>query len=295
MGLSSRLMALLMLVGAAGCWGRTDRPIIDVQFVQRQPEDVRVPEDPLKPAVRRMIDGWPHFSFRTAKPDEPGWQLTVRVDQLTDRPQSGRSGFRARSVVVSLVLRALGEVEGEMQTYSADRLVLKEEPENRPLTDLVIEGIEKTGQRLMRFRGIQTGRPQVVVAAIDDPDESVRLVAAQTAGQRKLEVAVPALIERLKDEEEAGAVTVAAVGALAQLQATEATDAIIATARRQDRRYLVPLLFALARLGGRQAEGYLFTVQSGHPDPVVRQTAEQALRELETRASSSSADPEAAP
>ena len=287
----ARLAVVAFLVGT-GCFqirgvGDAGRqPIVDVQIFNiaelRQEAAAKVSDDDLKPTLRQMMTTWPDFAFRRARPNEAGWQLTVRLAQLTERTvDPSKPDLKARSAGVSLGLRALDDVEGENTEYVAELLLAREEASSAPITQLVQDALRKCGDRLMRFRKIQRGEPDVVVAAMSDKEESVRIVATQTAANRKIRAAIPQLIERLKDPDEAGAVIVSAVGALTALRATEATGAIIDTARRQERSYVVPLLYALAQLGGKEAEAYLFTVQSGHPDPVVKQAAAEALAELE--------------
>lgn len=296
-----RAVALIALAvqSLSGCFqvrglGDAGRaPIVDVQIVnlaeQRKEAAAEIADDALKPTLRKMMDGWPDFAFRVARSDEAGWQLTVRLAQLTERTADpSQPTQKARSAGVSLQLRALGPVQGERSTYSADLLLARTENEGTPIEALVQDALRAAGDRLMRFRSVQRADETEVVAALNDDDEAVRTVAIQTAAERRLEAAIPVLIERLKAPDQGGQAVVSIVGALASMQARQATDAIIDTARRQNRSYLVPLLYALAQLGGRKAQAYLFTVQSGHPDPVVKRAASEALAELERRAASGS-------
>ena len=282
------------LVALSGCFqvrgfgdgGRL--PIIDVQIVnnaeKRQQAAADVPDDALKPTILEMMKGWPDFAFRVARPDEAGWQLTVRLEQLTERTADPETpNVKARSAGMSLQLRALAPVEGERGRYAADLLLTRTEPGSVPIVKLAQDALLKAGDRLMRLRSVMQADDDDVVKALSDDDQAVRLVAIRTAAERKIKSAVPVLIERLTSEAEAGTMIVSVVGALVEMNATEATGAIINTARQQGRSYIVPLLYALARLGGRKAEAYLFTVQSGHPDPVVKQAAEEAFKELEAR------------
>ena len=293
---SAAAIALLSAVGCVqirGCGHSGLNPIVDVQIVNRAAElrqaATDIPDDAIKPTLRTMMAGWPDFAFRAARPKEVGWQLTVTLAQLTERtPDPARPEQKARSVGVALELQALGEVPGERRRYAAELLLAREQAASAPMLSLVQVALQQAGDRLMRFRQLFLAEPPEIIAAIGDSDEAVRLVAIQTAATRKIESAVPALIARLRAPDEVGAVVVSAVGALTEMQATEATEAIIDSARRQDRTYIVPLLYALARLGGRQAQAYLFTVQSGHPDPVVKQAAREALDELERQAGSDS-------
>ena len=289
----SELLVAVALTGLAGCAVRGcgdagRQPIVDVQIVnvaaQRREAAADVPDEAIQPTILQMMESWPDFAFRRAVVDEVGWQLTVRLAQLTERTADpAMATVKARSAGIALELVPLGAVEGESARYTAELLIAREEPGATPIIGLVQEALRKAGQRLMRIRSVERGSDDEVVSAIGDADEPIRIVGIQTAARRKVRAAIPALIERLKDEKEAGTVIVSTVGALAAMQATEATEAIIDTARRQDRSYIVPLLYALAQLGGRKAQAYLFTVQSGHPDPVVKDAAAKALRELEER------------
>ena len=241
------------------------------------------------------MKGWSDFAFRRARADEVGWQLTVRLVQLTERTADvAAPAIKARSAAFALELKALGSVEGERSRYAAEKLVRRQEDQTTPIVLLAQDALLAAGERLMRLRTLYKAPPDTVVAALSDEDEVVRLAAIQITGDRQIRAGIPRLIEQLKAEGAPGAFVVSTVGALARMQATEATGAIIDTARRQDRTYIVPLLYALAQLGGRKAQAYLFTVQSGHPDPLVKQAAGEALEELERRAqgASDSAPPE---
>ncbi len=264
------------------------QPIVDVQIVheaeKRRQAAAPIDDEDLKPTILEMMDDWSDFAFRRAGPQEAGWQLTIRIAQLTERTADPATpDVKARSAGISIDLRALDAVEGERPRYAADQLLTRTEPQSVPIVRLVQDTLRKAGQRLMRFREVQRADDDGVVAALRDEDPTVRAIAVQTAGSRKIRAAVPILVERLKATDEPGTSIVSIVGALVEMNATEATSAIIDTARQQDRSYIVPLLYALAQLGGRQAQAYLFTVQSGHPDPVVKQAAAEALRELESR------------
>jgi hypothetical protein len=54
------------------------------------------------------------------------------------------------------------------------------------------------------------------------------------------------------------------------------------------------LLRFVGDIGGPEAEGYLLTLASGHPDPQVRMAAQEALDDLASRARPASAAPAAA-
>jgi HEAT repeat protein len=87
----------------------------------------------------------------------------------------------------------------------------------------------------------------------------------------------------VRDEKSSDDLIHQAVGALVQIGDPEASGAIIDATEDRGSEFLLPLLFALGQLGGLEAEAYLFTVQNGHQDPLMRQSASEALRELELR------------
>jgi hypothetical protein len=70
---------------------------------------------------------------------------------------------------------------------------------------------------------------------------------------------------------------------LVALKETRAVGPMIDSARRRPSIYLGQIIFGVAEIGGKEAEAYLFTVASGHPDPEMRSSAERALSELQRR------------
>ncbi|MEM7679330.1 MAG: hypothetical protein AAF449_25435 [Myxococcota bacterium] len=288
-------LSLAACVQVRGCGDAGRWPIVDVQIVneaaRRKDAAADVSDDDIKPSILRMMSGWSDFAFRQARPSETGWQLIVRIAQITERSTNTDPKQKARSVGVVLQLKPLGEATNESDRYAAEFLERREEAADASFVGAVEAAIAGAGDRLMRFRALYRGDDDAVRAALAASEETTRIVAINIAAERRLRSAVPELIERVRDPKESGAVVVRAVGALVSLSATEATEAIIGTARRQDRAYIVPLLFALGQLGGRQAQAYLFTVQSGHPDPAVKAAAGRALEELEQRLSSQPDEP----
>lgn len=131
-----------------------------------------------------------------------------------------------------------------------------------------------------------------VVEALDR-----RAVVARLAGPEG--PALEAAIDRVRDEAivEARAPLLArlaldtleldrrlrVVGALVPIADVAVARALVASARGQPPAYVSALVFALSRVGGREAEAYLFTVASGHPDERLRASARAALDELTRR------------
>jgi len=113
----------------------------------------------------------------------------------------------------------------------------------------------------------------------DDP--RVREQAIRILGDRRCGEAVPALVERLGDPEPLLAER--AAGALAQIRDPRAVGPLIDYSRRRDDAEVARFARILGDVGGREARGYLQTLESGHPDQRVRAAAREALQDLDER------------
>jgi HEAT repeat protein len=69
------------------------------------------------------------------------------------------------------------------------------------------------------------------------------------------------------------------VGALAQIGDPRAVGPLIELSRRREGPFVAQMVRAVGDIGGSEAEAYLETIASGHPDPVVAQAAREALRD----------------
>jgi hypothetical protein len=123
------------------------------------------------------------------------------------------------------------------------------------------------------------------VRAVDALDR--RALVARLGGPEG--PALEAAVDRVRDEAivEARAALLARLGPIADVTVARA---LVASARGQPPAYVSALVFALSRVGGREAEAYLFTVASGHPDERLRASAREALDEL-TRRSAARPEP----
>jgi hypothetical protein len=121
-----------------------------------------------------------------------------------------------------------------------------------------------------------------LIADLSSEDARIRDHAVRILADRRSPAAVPALVERLKDEDRR--VVHRAVGALAQIGDERAVPALIELSRSGDPTITARVARIIGDIGGAEAEGYLLTLDSGHPDPRVRSAARDALAELEARA-----------
>jgi hypothetical protein len=120
-----------------------------------------------------------------------------------------------------------------------------------------------------------------LVRDLSSNEAQVRDHAVIALADRGAREAVPALVERLHDQDPA--VAERAIGALAQLHDARAAAPLIALARHRDGPYVAQLARLLGDVGGPDARAWLLTMSYGHPDEVVRGAAREALAEMAAR------------
>jgi hypothetical protein len=123
-----------------------------------------------------------------------------------------------------------------------------------------------------------------VEAALSSSSREVRDFAIRLAGQRKLRTLVPVLCQRLNDEPEPDLV-LRVVGALVQIGDARAVGPLAELTKRRHPVFVNQIVFAVAQIGGPEAEAYLDTLANGHPSDQVREAAKEALSELLARKS----------
>lgn len=121
-----------------------------------------------------------------------------------------------------------------------------------------------------------------VVRDLGSDDARVRRHAVRVAAERRVREAVPGLVERLRDPDPE--VAHLAVGALGQLRDPRAVAPLIELSQRGDGGMALALVRIIGDVGGPEAEGYLLTLEAGHPEPRVRAAARAALADLRARA-----------
>lgn len=286
---------ILMLPGCGAlesCRDQGRRPIVYVDVVDQvsKGEGVVLPKAALESGALTAMRAWPDFAFRAAQAEETGWQLDLRVQMATQRiadPESGAITAEKlhRGVGVQLRLHPLDKADDARPEVSAYVLSTRDEAASVPYADLAEAAVVAAGVRLQEVMDLSWGPESAVVEALADKVQWRRSIGVQVAGQRRIKAAVPAIMTLVRAENEDPELVIKGVGALVAIRDPAGAAAIIDACRRKSSPYLVQMVFALGALGGRDAQGYLFTVQSGHPDPAVRAAAVSALQELEGRTS----------
>jgi len=120
-----------------------------------------------------------------------------------------------------------------------------------------------------------------LVADLASPDAGIRDSAVRQLSERKSPAAVPALIERLKDPDRE--VVLRSMGALQEIRDPRAVKPLIDLTERQDPAFVAQVIYVIGDLGGPEAEAFLFTQQTGSPEPQVRVAAAEASQTLQRR------------
>lgn len=269
-------------VAIVGC-KQTGKPITSIDLVDRSG---RIDKKKLEERALKAAERFKGFDVRSAKPGEEAYQLSVRVQLAGERPAVGDDGggpiagqmHRGVAVEMSLAqLKGLGRFEG-------DAMIEKNVPAESSPEELAYEALDEAARSLNGGIALATASDAEVIAAIGDKDSGVRKRAVVMAGERKIKDAVPKLSELVRDETlDDHELVLKAIGALVAIGDDRAVPALIDAGARRSSAYLSQILFAVAQLGGRQAEGYLLTVSNGHADPEIRKNAGAALEELEAK------------
>jgi HEAT repeat protein len=109
-------------------------------------------------------------------------------------------------------------------------------------------------------------------------DARVRDYAIRVLADRRSPAAVPQLIARLQDPNPE--VARRAAGALIAIGDRRAVTPLIDITRHRRAEDVGPILYAIASLGGPDAEAFLFTLESGAPDEETRRAAKGAYEDL---------------
>lgn len=273
------------------------QPIVVVDVVDRSrslPGAPRLESAALRSALDAAIgelDGFVLEEGQDRKKAQSGggWQLELILDLAAERGPEGPGenlpppGKVQRVVGLGLGLSALQPVEGYERRYETQVLRTEEVAATEAFEALLAASIREAVQDLSAVIGLARAREAEVVTALGAEDAKTRARAADVARERRLQTALPALMELVRDEAQPREVALKSVGALLAIGDPVAVPALIDAGRRRPPQDLAPILFAVGTLGGREAEAYLFTVQSGHPDPGLREAAKDALLELERR------------
>jgi hypothetical protein len=259
-------LAVILTLVFCSCHQHPRRLVVD-RIVIDAPEslDNRVTErDGIRLAAGERLRHDDSIDFR---PGQPGGthilQLTLGELQTAGTRKPGR--------LIAVRLRPVGEQPEYFATGVGTA--------GKDLTAAVMAGFDDAWNIVTAERVLEEKDSAAMIGALADSDARLREFAIDRLGERKIAAAVEPLIARLTAEDDPSLV-LRIVGALVVIHDDRAVDPLITLTHRKDAEFVMQIVYALGALGSRQAEAYLVTMASGHPDDDVRGAAKQALAEL---------------
>ncbi len=223
------------------------------------------------PADRRPIEQRP-----------PPWRARLDVLYVRALPPSLEGGPGVADVAVRIGLwRSSGDklrAEGRGQSELPAGDAASRQNRFRLAFDAALA--EATGQ-LAAELDAATKPDAELIQDLESSEPIIRDFAMRVLADRKSTDAIPGLIARLREDDRE--LQLRAVGALVAIGDPAAALALIDTSTQRDPAFVIQVVYALGEIGGDDAEAYLFTASTGHPDAAVRSAATQALRALQTQ------------
>jgi len=264
----------------AGC-PADDAAIVAVDVVDRSgAASAAGIDEAVRSAIDPCIEALPGFARRSAPDGDVGHQLRVAVELVTER-RSPKPGHAHRAVGVTVRLFSLDRA----LDVEAHGLASGDVPDAAGFDSTADDALAQAFERLAAAIRLRDAQPAAVLDALRSDDDAVRSAAISAAATRELREAVEPLAAMLRSDRVPMSVKLDAVGALVEIGDPAAVGPMIDALDGQPPAFWPQVLFAIAELGGRRAEGFLFTVARGHDAPAVREAAKQALAELERRRS----------
>jgi len=270
------------MLSATGCTSR-GQPVVAVDvLLTRGAGGPDAAADAIESSVRSLmgpaLDELPGFALRPARGEEVPHQVQVRVELVSERP-SVEPDRMHRAVGLRVRLAALDATRAF--EVVADGLASADVPPAAGFAPVVASALDEAMERLTVALELESARPSDVVAALSSEDDAIRQLAMRAAAERRLVEAVEPLAALLNRDDLPASVVMDIVGALVAIGDPRGAEPVIERFDEASPEHWPSLLFALAQIGGRKAQGFLFTVAKGHDDARVRALAEEALRELE--------------
>lgn len=206
----------------------------------------------------------------------------ARLDVLAVRLAPDLSGNARAEVAVELALSPAGQSAGEPtreQGTGAAPVAGRTPPE---AWRSALAGAAGGAAKGLAIGFAARAKPlEALLRDLGAPDARTRDHAVRALADRRSPEAVPALVERLRDEDPE--IAHRAVGALAQIGDRRAVGPLIELAQRGDPALTARVARIIGDLGGPEAEGYLLTLEAGHGEARVRRAAGEALHEMAAR------------
>jgi hypothetical protein len=174
-----------------------------------------------------------------------------------------------------------GKASIVIEEHSIVQFVRRRPPSPSALRRKLQKLWQKLGYSIQVYAKLRLMPSASIRALLPDADGVTQRHAAHFLGKRKYAPAVSPLLKMMTSKDEQ--VLIAVVSALVKLKDQRAALPLIQSDRGKGFAYTRQIISALASIGGDVAHSYLFTLEAGHPNSDVRQTAKDALIDLKKR------------
>lgn len=217
----------------------------------------------------------------------------LRARRLRLDPAAEGGVLRARAVAGRVPPDASGrplavlQLELEARQPAGKTLRLEAEAEARSASvidradDVLAQAAQQAIASLDQQLALGEQSTAQLVATLRGSDRALRLRALSLLAERRDATAYDALAAALEDAD--STIALRAVGALVALGDPRAVSALTDLTHRKSAALVRQIVYAVGAIGGREAEAYLFTVASGHPDAEVQRAAQEMLKEMAAR------------
>ncbi|MCC6332362.1 MAG: HEAT repeat domain-containing protein [Myxococcales bacterium] len=279
------LIALALVAGSCSCSKRS-HPVVEKISVDafEGTDVVSMTQAQLKERLTARLEA-SHFTLREAgKPLPEGvspWTITLAAG-LTEPEVDGEP---ASTVEVLLQVRQKGTLESfELRTRRTTAPVGNDveaiQSSAREALDAALGQAVREARALIDLTAL---KDEQVAQQLTSSDDAVKSAAVRLLARRHDARALAPLLGRLETDDLTQIRET--MGLLIELGNPDAVPALINASRAKDNVVQREIVFALGAIGGDEAEAYLDAVATGHDDPLVRASAEQALGELKDRRS----------
>jgi hypothetical protein len=279
-------LALAAALGAGGC-RKPARSTVERVTMADGPAAAQLAaggldREAVERTTMRIFDGATGF-VRAADARSSDRRYEARVVVHRAEPLSGAGG--GASVVHVILAVELAPATHEPSLHEAGRAAEPVGAGPGAVRAALARATEVALEKAVQGFALQLAAEQKstgdLVKDLSSPDAPVRDHAVRVLADRGEHNVVPALVSRLRDPDPA--VVERAVGALAQLRDGRAVLPLIELSHHRDGPFVANMARVLGDIGGPEAQAWLLTMSSGHPDDVVRGAAREALAEMQAR------------
>ena len=281
-----RASLLLTLMFSLSC-SKASRPHVErVSIDQLEGQAILgLTSEQLEARLRRTLENARFVMLKgdDKPPDKVSpWRVALAVNIVEPDPEEGPVG----RVEGALSLRQRGEDESfDLQAFDSKTATSNQVEDIQEATGVALE--------LVLVRLVSEAKAMIELRAASDSTLIEKLASREVPvanaaiillARKQNPAALKPLLTRLEKSTDPSDIR-RTMGLLVELRDPAAVPALIDVSRARDNVVQREVVFALAAIGGAEAEAYLWSVAQGHDDPLIRASAEQALEELKSKKS----------